>query len=115
MNGPIASELSPFDPMLPVTDVARALARFSDGDYEAAAAYASCSLDGSPHNPPSLRLLAASLELEGDHVRAVAVVEDLLGLGQITIGWLRENLTPFGGPGTFDRYLGALARAGIPD
>jgi len=40
---------------------------------------------------------------------------DLLDLGPITIGWLRENLTPFGGPGTFDRYVGALARAGIPN
>ena len=110
-----ACKLSPFDPMLPVTDVARALARFSDADYEAAAAYAASSLDGSPHNPPSLRLMAASLELIGDHDGAVVAVENLLNLDPITIEWLRENLTPFGGPETFDRYLNALARAGIPD
>lgn len=110
-----AGELSPFDPMLPITDVARALARFSDADYEAAAKYAASSLDGSPQNPPSLRLLAASLELDGDHDGAVGAVAELLDLGPVTIGWLRENLTPFGGPETFGRYLGALARAGIPD
>jgi class 3 adenylate cyclase/tetratricopeptide (TPR) repeat protein len=111
-----ALALGPFDPLsAPIAAVARALACFTDADYDGAIRWADRSVGGARHNPSALRVLAASLELAGDHDRAIATVHDLLALGPVTIRWCKENLYPFGGPETQERYLAALSAAGIPE
>lgn len=110
-----AFELGPLDPMTHSADVARALTCFTDADYESAITWAKKALGASPQNPPAYRILAASLQLSGDHTAATDAVHELRALGPVTVSWLRDNLYPFGGPETQGRYLAALAAAGIPD
>lgn len=107
-------ELSPADWSVPLALFARAMARFGVGDYEGALASVDEGLDLVPSNPSGLRVKAAALEKLGRHDEAARVIDRLLGLGPVTLAWLRSNLTPLEDAAAWEGYLGSLEAAGLP-
>ena len=107
-------ELSPLDPMLPFAALAPSMSRFAEGDYAGALAKIDEAI-GLDDLPSAWRMRAAAFEMMGAHDRAAAAVARMQALGEVDMAWLRSNLTPFVDPEAWDRYLGALQRAGVPE
>ncbi len=108
-------ELSPVDPILPLVTAARSMARFGEGDYAVALAFADEALLEAPRLQPAWRLRAASLEMLGEHDAAARAITQALSLGPLTMGWVKQELTPFSDPEAWANYLNALEAAGTPE
>ena len=108
--------LSPFDPMIPGSQLATAFAHFFTGRYDEASFWATKAQRADPHLPAAQSVLAASNAMAGRLEQARTVMAALCErLPDRRISNLHERLFVLRRPGDLAKYVEGLRNAGMPE
>jgi TolB-like protein/Flp pilus assembly protein TadD len=107
--------LNPFDPLNFYFWIVAGIAEFVGGRYGEATAWIRKSRRANPRFVASLRMLAASLALNGEEDAARAVAAELLAVNPSFTVSRFVSWYPLARPGDLDRLAEGLRRAGLPD
>jgi TolB-like protein len=111
-----AMRLSPLDPFMFTMQGVTAFAHFFASRYEEAAAWAQRAFRSNPKILGTLRIAAASHALAGRMEEARKFIGRALELdSQMCVGNLADRIGFFRRQEDFDKYAGALRKAGLPD
>ena len=110
-----AMRLSPRDYNRAIWLAGKAMAAFGACHYEEVAELAGRILREYPRFPSAYRLRAASLALQGHENEARGDIDELLRLlPGLTVSQVRAQV-PIKDPGTMERWLDGLQKAGLPE
>jgi TolB-like protein/Tfp pilus assembly protein PilF len=111
-----AMRLSPLDPRLFVWQFCTALAHYCAGRYHEAISWAESSLRNQPNYASSMRILAASLALEGRLAEAQKATARLrMAYPAFHASELGDVMPPFRRPEDRAKYVEGLRLAGLPE
>jgi TolB-like protein len=110
-----AVRLSPRDLLRDEFELFYGFAHFQMGNYAEAADYAASAISLRPGHAYPYRILAASSALAGDQKRAVATIEEILGLTpglNIALATMQSVFVP---DDDRERFINGLRKAGLPE
>ena len=110
-----AVRLSPRDLLRDEFELFYGFAHFQMGNYAEAADYAASAISLRPGHAYPYRILAASSALAGDQERAVATIEEILGLTpglNIALATMQSVFVP---DDDRERFINGLRKAGLPE
>jgi TolB-like protein/Tfp pilus assembly protein PilF len=111
-----AMRLSPLDPRLFVWQFCTALAHYCAGRYHEAISWAESSLRNQPNYASSMRILAASLAMEGRLAEAQKATARLrMAYPAFHASTLGDVMPPFRRPEHRAKYVEGLRQAGLPE
>jgi tetratricopeptide (TPR) repeat protein len=109
-------ERAPLDPRLFIWQVFTALAHYCAGRYHEAISWAESSLRDQPNYASAMRILAASLALEGRLAEAQKATARLrMAYPAFRASKLDDVLPPFRRPEDRAKYVDGLRQAGLPE
>ena len=108
--------LSPLDPRLFLWQFFTALAHYCAGHHQEAISWAESSLREQPNSVSAMRILAASLALEGRIAEAQKATARLLTVDPtLRASKLGDVMPPFRRPEDRTKYVEGLRQAGLPE
>jgi TolB-like protein len=111
-----AMRLSPLDPRLFLWQFFTALAHYCAGHHQEAISWAESSLREQPNSVSAMRILAASLALEGRIGEAQKATARLLTVDPtLRASKLGDVMPPFRRPQDRTKYVEGLRQAGLPE